>query len=210
MEHRARNRMVDLTNNMIGTGVQRKKKPAENITEKKHFAECSRRKINNIREIRDKLEEYFQGSLSPQKTTLKPWFAKLQICSTLLNLKQIQKRVLMLLAVAYNNFCERSPLRPTKGIFSGSGGILLCQEKLKKGTQKGNSYSFDVYVIKGLDMESMLLKDVAYSIGIIIKVKEVWSIFNQGGCIRNKTLFSTQIHPHTSHIVTRTNFISIQ
>lgn len=76
-------------------------------------------------------------------------------------------------------------VRPVKGIFRNSGGTLSCDGKFKTfTTNNGNSYLFDVYVIKDLDMESLLLIDFAQSMEIVIKVKEVENIFDQGGCIR--------------------------
>lgn len=132
-------------------------------------------KINNIREINcDNVEEYFLGSLSAKNKPLDPWFVMLQICRALVKSNiNIRADVSVINRSTDNILRERPTLRPTEVIFKSPGGILSREGIFKTSmTDKGNCYSFDVYLINVRDMENLLERDVAHLMGMVIKIKE--------------------------------------
>uniref|UniRef100_H3APJ0 Peptidase A2 domain-containing protein n=1 Tax=Latimeria chalumnae TaxID=7897 RepID=H3APJ0_LATCH len=133
----------------------------------------------------------FLGSITCVDESSKPWKVNLITNGTAVNFKiDTGADASVISEATYLSMHNPPQLMSTDTILNSPGGKLQCKGLFSAKTRfKKTEYQFNLYVIRGSQVNDLLGRDVATAMGLVHQVKETYSeIFDNIGLLKGEPI----------------------
>uniref|UniRef100_H3BCK2 Peptidase A2 domain-containing protein n=1 Tax=Latimeria chalumnae TaxID=7897 RepID=H3BCK2_LATCH len=147
------------------------------------------KEVREVNAQKSNAASLFLGSITCADESSKPWKVNLTINETAVNFKiDTGADVSIISEATYSSM--HSPSQSTDTILNSPGGKLQCKGQFSAKTRvKGTEYQFNLYVIRGSQVNDLLGHDVATVMGLVHQVEETYSeIFDNIGILKGEPI----------------------